>query len=319
VLTGAVGRGAYPPRTMDLPRTRSRPAPTSRWARTRLVAIAGVLVLGLAACDAGEPEAAPSPTSEPRIQEIRAARGAVAEPAVELARAVGVVVDRTRRLRTEVTEDRGTAAERLLDEPLAALAEATDAVRALELSGGEDVQRASDALDDAAEVADALARAVDEERAEVRDLVEVDAQLAELVAAWEEPGSRRIQMARFDELAVEAEALAEELESRTPLHPCGDVYERRIEAARAVAETTRELRDLVARYRGTEFGERVLELADDPYGTGGATLAELDVEALADCWDEAAEVAAAGERVGGALDALERALAPEDLTGTPTP
>lgn len=290
-----------------------------RRSRTLVGALAAALVLALAGCDAGAPEAAPSPTSDARIEEIRAARASVAEPAVALAQAVALVTERARALRTEVTEDREAEAGRLLDGPMDGLERAVGQVEDLELAGGEDVQRAAGALADAARAAEDVAGAADDERAEVADLVAVDATLAALVAAWEEPGSRRTQMARFDELAAEAGALADDLAERTPLQPCGGVYERRADAARTMVETTLELRDLIARYQGVAFDERVVELAADPYATDGRTLAELDAEALAACWDDETEVIAAGDRVGGALDALESALAPEDLTGTPTP
>ena len=202
-----------------------------------------------------------------------------------------------------------------MDAPLAELSDAIASATAVSLPDGPDAAAAGDALSAGAEAAAELAPIADAEREELVELTTVDARLAELVGAWEEPGSRSTQIARFGELAGQAEALATELEGRAPRHSCSTAYVRRAEAARHVADVSRELQDLVRRYRGTTFDERLAELEDDPLDTGGVPAAETDAEEIAGCWDASAAVEALDD-VDAALGRLEQALNPEEVTTT---
>lgn len=276
-----------------------------------LVAVA-LVASGAAACSSGAP---PGPPPDP-FAAVVAARAAYGEPAVTLvtageelqivARGVRVgglqgarLVAAVEDLEARIATLRAAAVEVAVD-PLAGLPEGAEpdpAVVAAQAAWHEAVASAQ---------AVASAGAADGELATL--LSGYEERLAAAAAVWDQPGSRNQQLQRLADAAADADAVAEEaadLAQRDP--PCLDAVGRRVRAAMTIAERTRELRDLVDRFRGTEFDERRAEYAADPDGIG--PLAQLDA-AQGGCWDASSAVAAGLADLLAAVDRLQEALSP---------
>ncbi len=278
--------------------SRRRPVP--------IVALATVLSVLLGACTSGDPSAGPS-TEAGRIEAVRSARELVVEPAQALGTAAAEVAARLDTLVQDPAEP-AVAAVRAADEDLVA---ARTAVGDLELdTQTSDVQAAAGALEDASAGADQLDRAAEEVAAAADEAIAVAEALDEIVTAWDEPGSRSQLLARFDELAAQADGLT----GRAPSQACPGPVEEAVDAAEFVAETTRELRELVAQYDGNAFDDRREELHDAPYGTTDAgdpraPGTAIDTEAC----PAVEEARSAAGDVAAALRELQQALNPSDL------
>ncbi len=253
-------------------------------------------------------------TTDDRIEEVRAARAALAEPVPALAAEAERLVAALERVWTEEAPaaDRAALAESL---QLGPFDEAVDAVAGVELEGdGPDVVEASAILADLLQDARDLRAVVEEELASIVAMPPFDEQLEDLLAGWDARGSYSQQLNAFDELAADAEELATVAEGRDATPACVELWPRRSEAATVVAERTRELRALIRDRRGQEFDELRDSYRQDPYGTGGL-LGEQDAAAAADCWADGS----AAPQVLGTLDeevaALGAALDPADLQG----
>lgn len=271
-------------------------------------------VLAAGGCSDAEPPASPDPTQA--VAEVRAARQAVAEPAVALHVAAQRVLATIEELRGSEVEDPEARLELLDEAPTGALDELEDAIvtaRGVELEGGSGaVEDAAVALADAVDAAeDALRAARADLRAQER-AASAHIGLLAMTERWDEPGSRSQQLDRLAVLADQADALADQLAATDPVAPCLTGLTRRAAAARHVAEATRELRSHVEAYRGSAFDERRSELAEDPFALE-RPLVEADLAEL-DCWREQAPLVAAVAEVTAALDRLEDALNPPDAT-----
>lgn len=271
-----------------------------------------------AGCSDGEPAPTATPTAIDTLAEVRRAREAVQQPAVDLhlaaQRVVGLVAEQ--RAATDPPATRLSTLAELPSTTFDDLGAAVVAVEDVTLDGrSEAVGRARDALAAAAKAGRqvqeaALLDLADEERA-----AEVEVALLDMAARWEAPGSRSQQLDRFAALAADADALAAELAAVDPVADCLTTFERRRAAAHYVGEATRELREHVEAYRGTAFDERRAELAEDPFGLE-LPLRDGDVAELG-CWREAAPVVLAAAAIDAALARLEDALNPADATATP--
>lgn len=282
-----------------------------------LVLLSCALLLG--ACADADPEPEEQPAAG-RIEEVRGLRAAVGGPAVELGRASEGVHTVVRALRLEPPRDppaRLAAVASAREESLPELEQAIDAGAATELPGDGPVAAAARAAwDRAIEAARDVAAAATAEAELAARIAAADATLEELVAAWDQPGSRREQLEVLAATAEQAEALAADLETLEASPACLGDLQARHDAAQFVAEATRELRGHVAAHRGNEFDRLRAELEEDPYGVGHP-LAEVGSGAEA-CWDADSGVAQGTSRLVDALGALEEALNPPDL-GTPQP
>ncbi len=251
---------------------------------------------------------------EDRIAAIADARAQVGAPASALGTAVAAV-----RVRLDGFAAHPSSAEHAalveanadLDEALAGVSGVADEL------GDEDVPdvvAAADAITSARTAGEAVVDAVDQVIEVGAILVDTEPLLADLVAAWDERGSRSELMARFDELTGEANALADDLVQRitgVASDACPDPLDERVLMASVAAEVATDLGDLVAGYQGTTFDERRAELRADPFGLGSADIARpLD----RGCPMIAAAVDAT-TGVDAALAALETALNPADLAG----
>lgn len=293
--------------------------PLRRRRRTGLppLATAVAVLLVVAACT---PSSGPGTeaTDDPdeRIATVRTLRTAVGPPAAELGSAAATVTQQLADLRAALPvepADRVAAAGDLREGPLARLEDARDAIDP-ELAGdadGPDADAVRATLDDAVAAADALVDAATEDLVLIERAADADARLVRVVTAWEEPGSRNEQLARLAEVAAEADALAGELGPSDDAPDCSDALARRARAAEAMADASRELRDLVERRRGEEFDARRAELASDPAASTRA-LVEDDRDEL-DCWREEGPVVARAAEVAASLEELEAALNPSDL------
>lgn len=269
-----------------------------------------LLIVVAVACSGptGMPDGTPSAS---RIEAIRQAREAVAAPAVALGTSALTLVERVERLETVEADD--------LEVALASAGEAADDLRdaATDASAVEFDRTTADTADAAAALQTAAARG-EEAAAGGRTLVaviaqaaEIDERLAELVAGWEKRGSRRELTDHFADLAEEADRLADEIEGQAADQACSAVLELRTRAARSVAAGARELRELVAEYRGNEYDVRQPELLADPYGEGTTNLFEVSRgNGFCPLVDVIGTVVA---EVTGALDRMQQALAPADL------
>ena len=246
-------------------------------------------------------------TAADRIEAIRTAREAVVRPAQDLGTAAAQVAADLDALVQDLGEPEITAVRTAVED----LDGARSAVGELELEPStDDVAAAAGSLEDASAGADQLERAAEDVAGTADEALAVAEALDEIVAAWDEPGSRSQLMARFEELAAQAEGLAE----RAPPQACSGPVEEAIDAATFVAEATRELRSLVAQYDGNGFDARREELHDAPYGTTedgdtrapGTSLEGDTCPAIADARTAASDVATA-------LRELQQALNPSDL------
>ena len=268
------------------------------------------LVLVVVACSG--PTGTPDSTSaSARIQAIRQAREAVEAPAVALGTSALTLAERVERLGA-ITANELEAALASVEEAAGELRDSADAAADVDFDRSTaDTAEAAAALQTAAARSEEAAVAGDTFAAVLRDASGVDERLGELVAGWEERGSRRELTEHFAELAEEADRLADELEEEAVDQACSAVLELRARAARNVAAGSRELRELVATYRGNEYDVRQPELLADPYGEGGATLFEVSQDAgfcpLADI------IGTTVADVTEALDRMQQALAPTDL------
>lgn len=288
--------------------------PRVSWTRWWLLVVVAVA----AACSSGPvdtPEPDRSPSAAERIDAIRAARSEVAGPAVDLRNAVAEVVAALETLRADPPvepERRLGLLDAVPPDALAALDDAIEQARRVQLDPATgDVDAAAVALADAVERAEEVRATARDDIDAQRRVAEADAALASLVERWDQRGSRREQLEAFGALAAEADTLAEELDDLPTVAPCLEGPSRRAEAARTVAETTRELRGYIERYQGNTFDERRAELEQDPYGLG-EPLAAGDADEYG-CWEREAPVRAAASEVDAALARLEAALNPSDL------
>lgn len=269
--------------------------------------MAGLVASLAAACSSGL-------SVEDRIAAIADARAEVAAPASEVGTAVATV-----RVRLE-----GFAAHPSPPEHaalVAANADLEDALTGLDDLDGlgvdaevPDVIAAADAIAAAraaaADVVDAVADVIDVGAV----LVDSEPPLEELVAAWDDAGSRSQLIAHFDELTDEATALVDEITTAVGTVPpgaCPSPLDERVQMAVVAAEVSAELGDLVAAYQGTRFDERRAELRADPFGLGSPDIARP----LGDDCPMIARAVDATTGVDAALDALETALNPTDLAG----
>lgn len=291
-----------------------RPAP--------LLALLLAVALLAGGCTGDEPDAAP--TADATVSEVRAARQAVAEPAVALHDAVSRLLAVVGELRASTVEEPDARLEELRtlpEEPLEELEEAIATAGEVELDGSSaPVVAAREALDDALAGARRALTAARADLAEQERAAEAHRTLRSLTGRWDAPGSRSQQLDRFAALARDADALATELEAVEPVAPCLTGIERRAAAARAVAEATRELRGHIEAYRGEQFDRRREQLADDPFGLE-QPLVTRDIAELG-CWRDEAPLVTAAAEVRAALRGVEQALNPTTLnprTATPTP
>ncbi|MDX1620377.1 MAG: hypothetical protein R3320_05265 [Nitriliruptorales bacterium] len=289
--------------------------------RFRIV-LSGLLVstvVLLAGCsgDGSVSEDPTEPSRDARIALIRAARNAVEEPVAALGRTAAslrTAVDELRADPPRPPDERLAATSSIRQEHIPALDEALQQATGIELTGeSADVAAAREAYERLLDAVGSLRRSAVGDLDRVDRAARIDEELDELTRGWDEPGSRRQQLEAFDALATEAEELAAEIAAEEPVAACMETFERRAEAASTVAERTRELRDLIARYRGNEFDQLRSEYRQDPYGVGAA-LTELDAEDHP-CWLADAPFAEAGRSFDDALQALEDALNPADLRG----
>lgn len=268
------------------------------------------LVAAVVACS-GPSDAPGQTSSSDRIEAIRQAREAVEEPAVALGTAALTLTERVERLATIGADDLEAALDSV-DEASADLRDAaTDASEVEFDRSTSDTAEAAAALQVAAAGGEEAAAGGDTLVAVIARAAEIDERLAELVAGWEERGSRRELTDHFADLAEQADQLADEVEEEATDQACSAVLELRVRAARSVAAGTRELRELVAAYRGNEYDVRQPELLADPYGEGGASLFEVSQNAgfcpLVDL------IGTTVAEVTEALDRMQQALAPGDL------
>ena len=292
---------------------RRRPPARPRAASPLVVAVlVAVLVAGcdLPSSDGGTIVV----TTDDRVEEVRAARDALAAPVPLLIGEAERLVGALERVWTEEapSEDRAALAAALRVAPFA---DALDDLDAVTLAGdGRDVVAATALLDDLVGDARALLAVVEEELASVEAPPPFDAELEDLLAGWDARGSYSQQLAALEELAVTAEELAAVADQRSAVPACVSLWPRRSEAATVVAARTRELRSLVRDRRGQEFDELRDAYRQDPYGTG-ELLGVLDARAARGCWAAASEAPVLLTALDEHVAALEEALDPPDLQG----
>lgn len=282
--------------------------------RACTVALVGILLAG-SACSSSGAGPSPSPPSGNRAAEIRIARDVVEEPAVAIRDATQAVVAVLDDLRSSpaasAPEGRIEILETALATPLEALDGAIADLEALELVGdATELDLAESAIDDAAAAAGQVREAARADVAAQIGLAEGDQQLAALVATWDQRGSRSEQLERLAAAATAADDLAEDLSAQDDVAACLTGFTRRGEAAREIAELTRELRGYVQDRQGQRFDERRAEIGDGPLTDD--RIREADA-AQVECWRNEAPAPAAAGDVDEALRRLQDALNPPDL------
>lgn len=253
-------------------------------------------------------------TDDERVEEVRAAREALATPVPAVGAEAERLADAVEQLWTEEgpADERGERAAALRAAPFRDALAALDAVS---LEGiGPDVEAARAILDAMVADGEALLEAVEAEVATLTALPAFDAQLDELLAGWDARGSYSQQLEAFEQLVADAEALAADAAARTAAPACTEAWPRRESAALVVAERSEELRDLVRDRRGQEFDDLRDEYGQDPFGVG-EFLGVLDAEAAAACWADGSDVPAARVAIEEGTAQLATVLDPPDLRG----
>lgn len=278
-----------------------------RFLSTVLAVAAAVM---LAACSSTSGDDVPDDDVARRVAAVTETRDAVVEPAQALGTAAADVAARLDQAVEQPTE----ATVEALRAAVTELEQARTEVEDLDLEPTTpDVVAADAALDDAMAGARSMAEAATVVATAADQASTADQTLAELVATWDEPGSRSELLARLDETALAADALATDGVG-TPPEDCSGPLASRADAAVFVAESSRELRALVEARDGLAFDERRAELADDPWGQredGQDAARSIDPDGCP-AVDVAEESAA---MVVQALQDLQAALNPEDLSG----
>lgn len=272
---------------------------------------ASTLAVGvlLAGCSASTSDEDPSSTATDRVEAVVTARDRVVEPAQALGTAAAAVASRLDQLLADPDPAPAEATRDALDE----LVDARDRVAELALDADtDDVRRAASALDAAVAAADDLIGSVGPVVEAVEVVNRVDGELEELVAVWDEPGSRSQLLEQLDEVTAAADEIA-----ATDVAPgCAGIVDVRVAAAAFVGDATRELRDLVSRRDGTAFDARRGELAEAPWGrTDDGEPRALDGPVEAASCTAVEDARAAAAEVAAALRDLQQALNPADLAG----
>lgn len=276
-----------------------------------IAAAVAVAILLVACSSTASPPRTDGDVSE-RMAAVIETRELVVGPAQDLGTAAATVASRL----DDVVERPGEDTVAALREAVTELEEAREDVEQLELDPTTpDVRAAADALDDAMAGARRMAEAGTVVATAADQASTAEQSLDELVATWDEPGSRSELLARLDETALAADALATD-EVGAPPEGCPGPVEARVEAASSVADATRELRELVEARDGEAFDARRAELSDAPFGHDDSGAARQHRHPIDP--DECPAVDAARESaadVTQALQDLQAALNPEDLSG----
>lgn len=280
--------------------------------RTLLTAVAVAVVVLVAACS-NSPSAPPTEdeTGERRAVVVET-RELVVAPAQHLGTAAVTVASRL----DDVAERPGTDTVAALRDALTDLEEAREEVEQLDIGAATpDVQAADEALDDALAGARRMADAATIVATAADQASTADQALQELVASWDEPGSRSELLARLDETALAADHLAAD-EVGAPPEQCPGPVDSRVAAASFVADATRQLRELVEARDGDAFDARRAELAEAPLGhddTGTPRTHRHPIEPEGCPAVDATRESAT--EVTRALEDLQAALNPPDLSG----
>ena len=279
-----------------------------------VVAVAAVAVLLAGCTPPASDEGEVIITTDERIPEIRAARQALAEPVPAVTAEAARLVDALEEVwtREAAADDRAEFAEALRLDPFR---DALGDLDAVVLEGdGPDVTAAAEVVD--AMVADGrgLLAVAEEELASLTSVPSFDTRLEDVVAQWDQRGSYSQQLQAFEQFALDAEALAEEAAGRTGTPACVELWPRREEAARVVAERSRELRASIRDRRGQEFDELRDAYRQDPYGLG-ALLGVMDAQAAAACWAEESDAPPVLDLLDERTEEIAEALDPQDLQG----
>jgi hypothetical protein len=295
---------------------RTTAAPSLRSTRRARAAVAAAVMAGLltgcvpATSDGGQLIV----STDDRIFQIRTARIALATPVPALVAEVDRFVDAVETIWTtgDATQARGQLAGTLDAAPLRVALAAL--VAAGPIGDGPDMRAARSVVGQIATHVNQLAAGARSELDELGSLGAWDDKLAQVVVAWDAPGSRNGQLEAFAQLAVQATSLATELAAQTETVACTEVYVRRAGVAELLAERTLALRALVEGRQGLAFDELRRDFHEDPFGLG-SSLGEADRAAAARCWRLRSPTATAPDELARLVDALGATLDPAELRG----
>lgn len=268
----------------------------------------GVALL-LSGCVPPVPEPVVTPTLAPGDAAVLAAREALGEPVVSVAAQVVGMWDRVHEVRHEVPRGvpQGAAVDDLRGD-LDALQAQAEALR--DTAAGLDRADADDRVADATAAATALADlAVDVVEAARTDLdaldplVAVDAEMDQVVASWDERGSRSQREAAFAELVGVADELLRRVR-RLDVPSCTVLRTDRIRWAERIAVRTSELHVAVSGREGTRFDELRERYAQAPYGEDRRI---ADAESAA-CWAATVDFTEQAEQADALVEVVRTAL-----------
>ncbi|MBW3661949.1 MAG: hypothetical protein KY469_02530 [Actinobacteria bacterium] len=274
-----------------------------------------LVVLALTACsDQAGSDSDGGPSAE-RVAAVAAARQQLGPPAAELASAVTTIGSSLLEVYADGDDpnERLAAIDGIRAELLPRLREEIDGARDVDLTADPSQTEAiTAAWDVLISNAAGVPGAVQDDLDHLERLLEAEVALLELAETWQESGSRNEQIARLEATAAAAADLETSLTQLQQRTECSRAIAHRLAAARHVSAASTELRDLVASQRGNEFDQRRAELAQDPLGLG-ASLADLDGDDVS-CWEDELPTSVAVGAVLSAVDRLEAALNPPDVT-----
>lgn len=274
-----------------------------------------LVVLAVAACrDQAASDSDGGPSAE-RVAAVATARQQLGPPATDLASVVTTIGSSLLDVYAdgEGANERLATIEAIRAELLLRLREEIDSARAVDVTADpsqtEAITAAWDVLiSNAADVPGAVQDDLDH----LEHLLEAEVALLELAETWHVPGSRNEQILGLEATAAAAAELEASLTQLQQRAECSRAIAHRLAAARHVSAASTELRDLVAAQRGNEFDQRRAELAQDPLGLG-ANLADLDGDDVS-CWEDELPTSVAVAAVLSAVERLEAALNPRDVT-----
>ena len=277
---------------------------------TTIICVA-LLVGGCAAQDGSEPDA--------DAQAIREAREVLGNAISQLGAAVVATEETVTSLRLgdpPQPDERRAAIEDARTGTLQAL---DDALSTTALNLPDEpaaVRDAQEGWEAARTTGKQLREAAEADLDHTAHLADIDAELAEIIASWDTPGSYSQQVERFTSMRNRARSIARDLREEEPRPDCSSATDRRREAAEWVASATDELQTLIESRRGEEFDARRQELEAEPYGFEGVDGSPSGLLGRSDerddeCWRTEGATPTAAQAFDDAIERIERALNPD--------
>ncbi|CAN5559351.1 hypothetical protein BH24ACT15_BH24ACT15_28960 [soil metagenome] len=289
----------------------------SWWFAGRNSLLVTVIALGLVGCvpPASQPTIVETVTTVVTVSEVPPtqdpvllqARQSVGPPAIEV---VELTLDAARRVDyIRHQAPRGEGQEKAIEDTYEVLAFLQDAQGQLAEGVGDLPDDMLPGVVDSAEAmsqsAGGIADNVEEEVTAASAYIRVDAALEEVVAQWDQSGSRPEMEDSFSQLVGQAQEVLDAAQGLQPYPPdCPGLRDNRIRWAEVVVGRTEQLRLTAAEREGLKFDELVASFRPQPFGEDPL---EADA-ATRPCWIEQSALPPAENTLTVRLEELEQSL-----------